>query len=478
MITIKNNIPDSKYWYGVSYDKTNASPTAFTSIGNTDLRNLLPIQNRMRACLLLDNGTVNYYLNKSDWTKKEDGTASKLDGTDGQVMVEIPTFYIKFETNGNVNSTKISEYALDGFTPVYKYYLGAFEASVQRSTSKLCSVVNTAADYRGGNNNAAWDAASNTLLGRPATATSRIDFRNYARNRGSVNWNMITYEAYKSLFWLYTIEYANLNSQAAINPALDGNGFRQGGLGDGVTNIDNTKWNNWNGNNPFVACGYSNSIASGTGSVSLTMPFSYDGGAAYKGDWNVGTAYALNDFVSSGTSLYKCIQANTGQAVTNTSYYAAQTRTVTNVNRYRGIENPFGHIWKWTDGINIRIQADNAGALSQMYTCSDPAKFSNTDYAGYTLRGNIARIAGYVKEILFGPNGDMLPAVVGGSSTTYLCDYFYTSLPAGGESLRGVLFGGYAVYGSNAGLGFANASYAPSNASAYIGSRLCFLPLS
>ena len=460
--------------YGILFDTQVSSPNV-SRIGNASLHRELPIQSAIKACLLLDNGNVNYYLNPTDWTKKLDGTASNLDGTDGQVMIEQPSYYIKFESIGTIRKVKISQYNLAGFTYVPKKYIGAFEGSVQRSTSKFCSVVNTAVDYRGGNNNAALDAASNTLLGRPATAISRIDFRTYARNRGSVNWNMITYEAYKSLFWLYTIEYASLNSQSAINAALDGNGFRQGGLGDGVSNLDGTKWNNWNGYYPFVPCGYSNSLASGTGAVSFTMPFAYDGGAAYKGDWNVATAYTLNDFVSSGALLYKCIQANTGQAVTNTSYYTAQTRTVTNVNRYRGIELPFGHIWKWTDGVNIRIQADNAGALSQAYTCANPSQFSNTDYAGYTLKGNLARVEGYVKEMIFGANGDILPTVVGGGSTTWWCDYFYTNIPGAGEALRGVLFGGIASYGASAVLGCSNTSYAPSTTTALIGSRLCFL---
>jgi len=460
--------------YGIMFD-TQVSAVAVSRIGNASLHRELPIQSQMKACLLLDNGNVNYYLNPLDWTKKLDNTASNLDGTDGQVMIELPSYYIKFETSNTLRKVKISQYPLTGFTYVPKKYIGAFEGAVQRSTSKLCSVVNASADYRGGNNNAAWDAASNTLLGCPATAISRIDFRTYARNRGSVNWNMITYEAYKSLFWLYYIEYANLNSQAAINPALDTNGFRQGGLGDGATNIDGTKWNNWNGYYPFVPCGYSNSLASGTGAVTYTMPFAFDGGAAYKGDWTVATPYALNDFVSSGALLYKCIQANTGQAVTNTSYYTAQTRSTTNINRYRGIELPFGHLWKWTDGVNIRIQADNAGALSQMYTCADPALFSNVDYAGYTLRGNLARTESYIKEMLFGANGDIMPNVVGGGSTTWWSDYFYTNLPANGESLRGVIFGGLASSGSYASLACSHTHSAPSYALTTIGSRLCFL---
>ena len=162
--------------YGILFD-TQVSFPSVSRIGNASLHRELPIQSAIKACLLLDNGTVNYYLNPTDWTKKLDGTACNLDGTDGQVMIELPSYYIKFESAGTLRKVKISQYNLTGFTYVPKKYIAAFEGSVQRSTSKLCSVVNTAYDYRGGDNNAAWDAASNTLLGRPATAISRIDFR-------------------------------------------------------------------------------------------------------------------------------------------------------------------------------------------------------------------------------------------------------------------------------------------------------------
>ena len=70
----------------------------------------------------------------------------------------------------------------------------------------------------------------------------------------------------------------------------------------------------------------------------------------------------------------------------------------------------------------------------------------------------------------------MIASVVGGGSTTYWCDYFYTNI--GSNALRGVLFGGTTGAGAPAGFGFANANYAPSNAGAGadVGSRLCFIP--
>lgn len=149
-----------------------------------------------------------------------------------------------------------------------------------------------------------------------------------------------------------------------------------------------------------------------------------------------------------------------------------------NVPRYRGVENPFGHLWKWTDGINIRIsptEANGGDNLSKIFVCEDTSKLNDTNYNGYKHVGNEVRSEGYVKEIVFGEEGEIMPSVVGGGSTTYFCDYHYTNIPTS-EALRGVRFGGAANYGAYAGLAFAYSNYAPSNSHAYFGSRLCFIP--
>ena len=76
--------------------------------------------------------------------------------------------------------------------------------------------------------------------------------------------------------------------------------------------------------------------------------------------------------------------------------------------------------------------------------------------------------------MIFGEFGDLIASVVGGGSTTYWCDYFYTNI--GSNALRGVLFGGDASYGDRAGFGFAITHNAPSTTTARVGSRLCFIP--
>ena len=414
--------------YGIEFDTTISSPTC-TRIGNTDLHKSLPIQSRMRGCLLDDDGKVVEYLDPRDWTGND------RTGLRGQVMVEIPMHYRRFETDGTKRRVKLSEYPLPGFLPIPRMYTSAYEATLQRSTNKLCSVVNTDPDFRGGNNQSAWDGTYRSLLGRPVTDINRTNFRTYARNRNNAataEWNLYTYHVHKAIYWLYVVEYANRNSQLPFTAELTAEGFRQGGLGEGMSDWLGSDWKNFNGSYPFVPCGHTDTLGNSTGVVAYT---------AYNED---------------GSEL-------------KTSY----------VPRYRGIENPFGHIWKWTDGINVRIsptEANGGDNLSKVFVCEDPSKLNDTNYNGYKHVGNEYRGNGYVKEIIFGEEGEIITSLVGGGSTTYFCDSHYTNIPTSGEALRGLLFGGYAINGANAGLVFADSSHSPSHSNTYFGSRLCFLP--
>lgn len=409
--------------YGIEWS-TAVSSSARTRIGSASLHQSLPIQSRMRGCLLDNNGNVVEYLNPQNWK------AHTLDGSRGQVMVEIPSHYRKFETEGTTRRCKLSEYPLPGYHAVSKMYISAYEASIERSTGKLCSVANTGADYRGGNNQSDWDGTYRSVLGRPVTVKSRTAFRSAARLRNASatsEWNCLDYNAYKAVFWLYYVEYANGNCQLPFNAQKDANGYAQGGLGNGVTTV--TDWISFNGNYPFIPCGYTDDFGNASGEVAYEM-------------------------VSSDGMVIQTVYAN----------------------RYRGIENPFGHIWKWTDGINIQIASEADGGLSKVFVADVPANYNDSNYDNYTQRGLEARTSAYVKELVFGEFGDIIPAVVGGGSTTYWADYHNTNIPASGVFLRGVLFGGYALHGADAGFGYAYSSNAPSYTAASVGSRLCFIP--
>lgn len=417
------------YYYGIEWDITVSNPKP-TRIGKMELHKELPLQSLMRRCILKDDGKVNYYLHANDSTKRDNGAAADLTGKDGQYMVELPNMYVRFEMDGNKCRHLQSTQPLPGFHLWRKDYVSAIEATVQRSTNTLAAVCSTDVDYRGGNNDASRDGTYKTQLGMPATSISLTNFRAYARKRGSTEWNCNLYHTHRKLWWLFAVEYANFNSQAAFDAELDENGYHQGGLSLGVTTLNSTKWSNFNGYYPVVPCGTTNRLGNHSGVVEYTMPNEYDPGV----------------------------------------------ETKVNVPSYRGVENPFGHTWKWTDGCKCLIQSEANGGLSEFYVCDDPASFTSSGVANYKLRGNLPRKEGYVKILILGEDGEIMPLEVGAGSTTYFCDYFYTSIPASGVSERGVLFGGAASNGASAGFVSANANAAASYAGAYFGSRLCFFP--
>lgn len=417
------DIPDleERYAYGVEWDTASSSPDG-VRVGNMQLHRELPIQSKMRRCLLDRDGGVKEYLdNELSWG------GSYLDYA---VMTEMPEHWYKLYFNGTKFRMMLSEIPLPGYKHVDKFYISTYEARMYRTDNLLCSAAGASKlsdpnsiNFRGGDNTAEWDDTYRSLLGCPVTNLTRDQFRQAARKRGS-GWEMYTYGAHKTLFWLFAVEYATLNSQKPFNAQKDANGFAQGGLGPGPTQM--TDWTNFNNANPLIPCGYTNEFGNGSGEK----------------------AYVVKN-ASGGT--HATLMAN----------------------RYRGIENPFGHIWKYTDGANIQVTTGDAG-LSILWTTDDPSNFSDTSYTGYDKKGNICRTDGYAKKMLLGEDGDIVATEVGGSSSTYWCDYYYTYTSA--NRMQTVLVGGSADIGQNSGLAYINTHDASSAAAKYFGSRLCFFP--
>lgn len=411
------DIPDleERYAYGVEWDTASSSPDG-VRVGNMQLHRDLPVQSGMRGVVLDNNGGVYYYHEPTAWKMT---FASK----DYASMVEIPDHWYKLYIIGTKFRMMLSSIPLPGYKHISKFYIGSSEAQMLRSLGLLMSDKTNSTDTRGGDNTSEWDNTYRSLLGCPVTNLTRDQFRQAARKRGS-GWEMYTYNAHKTLFWLFAVEYATLDSQKPFNAQKDANGFAQGGLGPGPTQM--TDWTNFNKINPLIPCGYTNEFGNGSGEK----------------------AYVVKN-ASGGT--HATLMAN----------------------RYRGIENPFGHIWKYTDGANIQVTTGDAG-LSILWTTDDPSNFSDTSYTGYNKKGNICRTNGYAKKMLLGEDGDIVATEIGGSSSTYWCDYYYTNTSA--NRMQVVLVGGSAGDGSLAGLADVRTDSAPSGASRDFGSRLCFFP--
>lgn len=410
---------EDQYAYGVEWDTASSSPDG-VRVGNMQLHRELPIQSKLRGVILDNNGGIKNYLNNSNWSNINAEYLTE------SVMTEIPEHWYKLYQYGTKFRMMLSAIPLPGYSHINQFYISSFESGIDRGSSTLISsygVGSTNVNKRGGDNTAEWDSTYRSLLGRPVTNLTRDQFRQAARKRGS-GWEMYTYNAHKILFWLFAVEYATLDSQKPFNAQKDANGFAQGGLGPGPTQM--TDWTNFNNVNPLIPCGYTNEFGNGSGEK----------------------AYVVKN-ASGGT--HATLMAN----------------------RYRGIENPFGHIWKYTDGANIQVTTGDSG-LSILWTTDDPSNFSDTSYTGYNKKGNICRTNGYAKKMLLGEDGDIVATEIGGSSSTYWCDYYYTYTSA--NRMQVVLVGCYADNGSSAGLAGVNTDTAPSAAHRRIGSRLCFFP--
>lgn len=421
------NVSLNFFFYGVQWDENDPSPDC-TRIGNMGLHAELPIQNAIIGGLLADDLTFTPFADQSDWS------GETVDGSAGQIMVQIPKYYFKSELHGTIHKKLISQYPLAGFNEIPLMYISAEKATVDRTdpnTPKLCSVVNTTAAFRGGNNTADWDGTYRSLLGFPATNISLTQFRQYARNRAAgTAWNCAAYHAQRSLYWLFVTEYATLNSQKPYNAAKDVNGYMQGGLGPGASNWNGDAWNAYNGYNPLIPCGYM---------------LEYGNRSAVKN-------YSVKD-------------ANSNVLVTF------------EVNSFHGIQSPFADTWDWFDGILINVQSDAEGGISTCYVTDEPAKFSSTDFSQYRELGSVPRADSWIKAIYDGEAGDIICKTQGGSSTAYYCDYYWgENLPASGVSLRGVRFGGLANYGAHCGFLYATSNDVPGDVRPYIGSRLCTFP--
>ena len=397
--------------YGISFDSTIADPQC-TRIGNPLLHKSLPIQSQYRGCVVKD-GVLQYYLDPNDWSKKaragviasDNGVNadsgvnvdnlqenSVLDGTDGEVCVETPKFYLKCTTVGNITTIRESLQQIDAdYKEIPSMFVDAYRGTV--NNSKLRSVVNTSAEFRGGTNSANYDSYLESdpfkcLLGKPRTNTTRANFRTYARNIGK---ELLSYDQYKAIFyWNYIIEYANFNSQADYNANLTSDGYHQGGLGAGLTTWDYSSWNTYNGSNPITPCGYGNDIGNFTGIKTITI-----------GD--------------------KSFQ----------------------MPRWRGFDNPFGDIWTNVDGCVLKIPNMYIILNKEDYTDSlDNIKYSR-------MYSTLPTTNGSIKSLQLGEYADMVPKTVGGSTTTYICDYYWQN-----SNLNTLLVGGRVHDGSNAGLAY------------------------
>lgn len=264
----------------------------------------------------------------------------------------------------------------------------------------------------------------------PVVSISRATMQSRARanNADTMNWNMYTYKAHRILTILYLVEYACTNSQKAFNAELTAEGYHQGGLGNGVTTGQITV----NGNNvwSFIPCGSTDEHGNFTGVTSVT--------------------------------------------VDSTDAEGTVTKRTFEVPTYRGIENPFGHVWKNT--IDTFVHYNEQTQKNDVYLNTNLSTFGSTNINDYKYQCSTVTTEGYKKRLVYNAAFDLVPPIdetYGGSTTTYWCDYNWTN---SSTADRIFLLGGNAGAGAPAGLLSVRSNYELGYAYATIGSRLTYIP--
>lgn len=355
-----------------------------------------------------------------------------LNGYDGEVMVLVPEFWIKSWDTDTRREVRISPSKIDDtWEHQPKILIAAYHDTVLNTipenmgylstleVNSAISVMNTNSYCRGGDNSSTYDAyitsdRFRSLLGKPRTNISRAIMRANCRRSGK---EILSYLQYKRvLYWLYFIEYANFNCQAKFNSELTSEGFRQGGLGDGVTTINGTYWPYYNSYNPLTPNGYTNEFGNGT---------------------NIKAMIIVTPTVSGG------------EPTLSTTLY---------VPRWHGIENPFGDIWNNVDGIIINSSSivKNGKKYSEVCATEDPLLYSDSDYSKMRVVGIELNESGYIKEWDLGNTAEIIPRLNGGTTTQYKCDQHLTNNNTG---LRVLTLGGGAHTRDSAGFGRFTSNY-------------------
>ena len=376
---------------------------------------------------------------------------SVRNGYDGNVCVYVPNFYIKSKkVSDRVYDIYITSFKIDdSYQYQHEGLHGAYRATVLNtvpenmgylSTLKVnsaVSIVNTHDYCRGGDNRSDYDTYLNTDrfrtdLGKPRTNIPRDTMRTCCKNSGG---RMLDYNSYKNImYWLYVIEYANFNCQEAFNAELTPEGYKQGGLGDGITTWIDESWNRYNYKCPLTPCGYGDTLGNGTGVIDLVIP--------------------ATELSNSGTLASKTFS----------------------MPRWRGFDNPFGDIWTCLDGClcDIPIGSSDASELATFYIIDDPQKYTDSaDEAKINASRSykVPRNNGYQGKQQYGNVADMVPGDLTGNVTQNICDYYYIDYDDGPTTL---LVGGSADDSSKAGLAFFRVARRVSDYLTYVGFRLFF----
>jgi hypothetical protein len=341
----------------------NSSTDTYTRLGNASGQtrsffDAITPWAQIKRCNLSDAGIVNAYYGDPTYIEN---------GSNGQVMVQIPLFYYRVNIIPNGYQWYISSVAYPGYSihpmfirngVVQNYiYVGAFLGSAYKTSASRYMINDSSGISFTPTSGDKLSSVAGTGI-KPISgwhnSLTIVNNRILAHNRGT-GWEQIDFLTESGIQLLYLIEYASFNSQSMIS--------------NGVTNITDD------------------------GSTNMSIENGYTG--THSGGTNLG---------------------NTSGQVAVTHYQTSQT---TYAMSYRGIENWFGNVWQFVDGINIQnnipFVSDNAFVSDKFTSPYTSLAMTLCQSSGWTTNISVNNTYSY----------PFLPLTIGGSSSTYLTDNYY-----------------------------------------------------
>lgn len=346
----------------------------------------------------------------------------KFDGTNGEVLTRIPEFYWKREIINGYEYIYIADYAIAGFNKSEEFSVGRYDACIDE------------------------DGKLHSYSGYSPSTNKNITQHRDAAKLLSDEFCMIDYR-YFMLQMLYLVEYANYNSQSQLGNGIIGIRYNANDKAIIAQERTNTIVI---ATNDYFKVGQQIAIGTTVDGVSICKDRTITKITEYSKDTTEGTAITFDGDpvnIAIGNIIHACAQKEGGcdslgmksGCLANDSQHAVI---------YRGIENIFGNVFNWIDGLNIQNY--------QAYICRNPKEYISDKFeVPYIKLGyvNCNEKDMYIKKLGFDEkNPDIaLPIEIGGGagSSSGMCDFYYSS-----EGNRVALVGGSFFSGSLAGLWF------------------------
>lgn len=378
---ITNN--SSSEWERI-YDSIGKSANATkdgTSVYN-DFDNL-SIWKDIKSCNYnITNNKINAWIGDANF---------KFDGSNGDVYTYIPETYWKIYQENDYDYILLADYEKEGFTKINSFFVGRYNGSL------VSNVLHT---YSG-------------LI--PLTNKTRAEVRNLTNNLGS-NFSQLDWR-YLVLQMLYLVEYANYNCQAMLGNGIHNRKSVTAIVGENNTNqiIVSSSSGFYVGQLIRIGTSDGGSQIANERTITAINPYSSGGTSGYAlvFDGEI-VNIAINNYVSSmGQKGGQCDSLGMKSGCLNNDGYHSVI--------YRGIENIFANIWQFVDGINIKNNT--------MYICKNHSQYvddvfispySSLNYTNINTNGWVRKMGLDTNEPFF-----RFPIEVFGSSSTYMCDYYY-----------------------------------------------------